>query len=66
MAEAIVGLVSAVWGASYVLQFVVHGYVIDPSINSVFGAIVGGALALSKQSKNNDNKKAPASTEAKD
>lgn len=49
LATGIIVLVSVVWFANFLLQFVVPGYQPDPTIHGIFGAIVGGALALSKQ-----------------
>lgn len=45
----IIVLVSVVFAANYVLQFVVPGYQSDPAIIGVFGAIAGAAFALSRR-----------------
>lgn len=60
LASGIVVLVSAVWAANFMAQFFVASYEPDVMINSIFMAIVGGALALSrpngkKQDKTNDD-----------
>lgn len=53
LASGIIVLVSIVWAANFFLQFVVATYKPDVTLNGVFMAIVGGALALSR----NDGKK---------
>lgn len=50
LANAIVVLVTLVWLANFVAQFVIPEYKPDPFINTIFAALVGGALALSKRS----------------
>jgi hypothetical protein len=50
LSNIIVVLISIVWAANFFAQFAVSGYHPDASINGVFGAVVGGALALSKKS----------------
>lgn len=52
IATAIIVLVSVIWAANFVLQFVVANYHPDVTLNGVFMAIVGGALALSRKDKN--------------
>lgn len=47
LASAIVTLVTIVWAANFVLQFVITEYKPDPVLHGVFGSLVGGALALS-------------------
>lgn len=48
LASGIIVLVSIVWAANFFLQFVVSTYKPDVTLNGVFMAIVGGALALSR------------------
>jgi hypothetical protein len=40
-----------VWSANFFAQFFISSYNPDPSINSVFGSIIGIALALSRRSE---------------
>jgi hypothetical protein len=49
LASAIIVLVSVIWAANFVLQFIVSEYHPDVTINGIFMAIVGGALALSRK-----------------
>jgi hypothetical protein len=49
LAYAIMGLVSVVWAANFIAQFVVEGYVSDPLIHGIFMGIVGGAMALTRR-----------------
>lgn len=49
LTNVIVTLVCIVWVANFFAQFVIKDYHPDPSINGVFGAIVGGALALTRR-----------------
>jgi hypothetical protein len=49
LASAIIVLVSVIWAANFVLQFIVPEYHPDVTINGIFMAIVGGALALSRK-----------------
>lgn len=49
LATAIVVLVTLVWVANFIAQFVIPEYKPDPFINTIFAALVGGALALSKK-----------------
>jgi hypothetical protein len=51
LATAIIVLVSLVWAANFIAQFIVDGYHADVTLNGVFMAIVGGALALSRKDK---------------
>lgn len=51
LATAIIVLVSLVWAANFIAQFVVEGYHADVTLNGVFMAIVGGALALSRKDR---------------
>lgn len=51
LADVVVALVAVIWVCNFFAQFLVKGYTPDPSINGVFGAIVGGALALTQKSK---------------
>ena len=46
LATAIISLVSIVWAANFFLQFVVPTYHPDVTLNGVFMAVVGGAIAL--------------------
>ena len=55
LASAIIVLVSVVWAANFFLQFVVDTYKPDVTLNGVFMAIVGGALALSRKSGKDDD-----------
>lgn len=52
LASGIIVLVSLVWAANFFLQFIVTTYHPDVTLNGVFMAIVGGALALSRNSDN--------------
>lgn len=54
LATAIIVLVSLVWLTNFVAQFVVAGYSPDVTLNGIFMAIVGGALALSRKDKGGD------------
>jgi hypothetical protein len=58
LSNIIVVLISLVWAANFFAQFVIHGYQPDSSINGVFGAVVGGALALSKKPSTNNKEAA--------
>jgi hypothetical protein len=49
LANAVIVLISLVWAANFFLQFLIAGYEPDPAIHGVFGAIVGGAFALSRR-----------------
>lgn len=49
VASAIIIVVTVVWSANFVLQFVVADYKPDVAINGIFMAVVGGALALSRR-----------------
>jgi hypothetical protein len=51
LASAIIVLVSLVWAANFVAQFLVADYHPDVTLNGVFMAVVGGALALSRKDK---------------
>jgi hypothetical protein len=51
LASAIIVLVSLVWAANFIAQFIVDNYHPDVTLNGVFMAIVGGALALSRKDK---------------
>jgi hypothetical protein len=53
LANVIVVIVAVIWVCNFFAQFVIHNYQPDPSINGVFGAIVGGALALTQRGKDN-------------
>jgi hypothetical protein len=52
LASAIIVLVSLVWAANFIAQFVIPEYKPDVTLNGVFMAIVGGALALSRKDNN--------------
>jgi hypothetical protein len=52
IATAIVVLVSLIWSLNFGLQFFLPNYHPDVTLNGVFMAIVGGALALSRKDKN--------------
>lgn len=51
LANAIVILVSVVWAANFILQFIVPTYKTDPLIHTAFMAIVGAAFAFSRKDK---------------
>jgi hypothetical protein len=51
LASAIIVLVSVIWAANFIAQFIVENYRPDVTLNGVFMAIVGGALALSRKDK---------------
>ena len=53
LSDLIVALVAIIWVCNFFAQFLVKNYQPDPSINGVFGAIVGGALALTQKGKDN-------------
>ena len=50
-ANAIIVLIAVVWAVNFFAQFVLKTYQPDPSINGVFGAAVGAALALTRPDK---------------
>lgn len=50
LATAIIVIVTVVWAANFVAQFIVDSYEPDVAINGIFMAVVGGALALSRRS----------------
>jgi hypothetical protein len=56
LANAIVIVVTLVWAANFIIQFVVTTYKPDPLIHTAFMAIVGAAFALSRKGKNDDDK----------
>lgn len=49
LAAAIIIIVTVVWAANFVAQFIVDSYEPDVAINGIFMAVVGGALALSRR-----------------
>jgi len=49
LANAIIALVSVVWAANFVAQFLVPGYTSDLAINGIFMSIVGGALLMGRK-----------------
>jgi len=49
LATAIVVLVSVIWAANFVLQFVISSWHPDVTINGIFMGVVGTALALSRK-----------------
>lgn len=51
LARVIIILVTVIWAANFILQFIVTGYHPDVTLNAIFMAIVGGALALSRKNK---------------
>lgn len=53
----IIILVSVIFAANYVLQFVVPDYKSDPAIIGVFGAVAGAAFALSMRSNSRPTSK---------
>jgi hypothetical protein len=50
LTSAIIILVSVIWTINFLAPFVLETYKSDVTLNGVFMAIVGGALALSKKS----------------
>jgi len=52
LAYAIVVLVTVIWAANFVIQFIVTTYKPDPLIHTAFMAIVGAAFAFSRKDKN--------------
>ena len=56
LASAIIILVSVVWACNFFLQFVVVTYKPDVTLNGVFMAVVGAALALSRRNGNGKDK----------
>lgn len=67
LANAIVILVTVVWAANFVIQFIVTTYKPDPLIHTAFMAIVGAAFAFSRKDKSDkDGKDAPPDTTKKD
>lgn len=66
LANAIVVLVTLVWVANFVAQFVLPEYKPDPFINTIFAALVGGALALSKRTGIRDKLEEYIGTESDD
>lgn len=60
LANAIVILVTVVWAANFIIQFIVTTYKPDPLIHTAFMAIVGAAFAFSRKDKTEkDGKDAP-------
>ena len=57
LASAIIVVVTIVWAVNFIAQFIVPEYQPDVAINGIFMAIVGGALALSRKDKKEDNDK---------
>jgi len=53
LANVIIVVVTVIWAANFILQFVVQDYKPDITLNGVFMAIVGGALALSRKKPGN-------------
>jgi len=49
LASAIIVLVSLIWAINFLAQFFVPEYRPDVTLNGVFMALVGGALALSRK-----------------
>lgn len=54
LSSAILVLVSLIWAANFVLQFVVDGYRPDPIYHGVFMSVVGAALAVTKRGNGED------------
>lgn len=52
LASAVVVVVTIIWAANFLLQFIVTTYKPDPILHGVFMSLVGGALALSRKSGN--------------
>lgn len=57
LANAIVILVTIVWAANFVIQFIVETYKPDPLIHTAFMAIVGAAFAFSRKDKDKPDTK---------
>ena len=56
LANGIIVLVSIVWAVNFFIQFLVPTYQPDITLNGVFMAVVGGAIALqSRKGKDNNN-----------
>jgi len=51
----VVGLVSAVWAVNFLAGLALPDYEADQAINGIFMAMVGGALALGRKSKDDDD-----------
>lgn len=51
LAASILIVVTIVWAANFVAQFVIANYQPDPILHGVFMSLVGGALALTRQDK---------------
>lgn len=56
LASAIIVLVSTVWTLNFGLQFLIPTYHPDVTLNGVFMTLVGGAFALSRKDKDNNDK----------
>jgi hypothetical protein len=46
---ALVILIGFVWAANFFAQFIVAGYKPEPSVNGLFGTLVGILFAISKR-----------------
>lgn len=71
LANAIVILVTVVWAANFIIQFIVTTYKPDPLIHTAFMAIVGAAFAFSRKDKTEDKnaiekKDEPKAVDSKD
>lgn len=51
----VVGLVSGVWAVNFLAGLVLPQYDSDQAINGIFMAVVGGALALGRKTKDDDD-----------
>lgn len=60
LAVAIVCVVTAVWLANFIAQFLVHGYQVDGYVHGIFFSVVGGALVASRGSSDSAAPKGPA------
>lgn len=70
LASAIIVLVSLVWLANFLLQFIIPGYHPDSYIHGIFTTVIGGAFALSRRDRSEESHppeaSAPVSAAPKD
>lgn len=59
LSNVIVGLVCVVWAVDFFARFFIASYEPSPAINSIFGAIVGGALFLGRNHDRTDSGDTP-------
>lgn len=55
LSNFIIVTVTIAWAVNFAAQFVVANYKPDPLVHTIFMAICGGALALTRNKKNDDD-----------